>query len=568
MPIEPITFGKGLNTGNSPLMLKDGELVSCSGFGFTTQGEMAARDPLTAVNAAAVGSINGIHRYINWLLLTDAGAVRYKWDLAGYCDRYTPASDDFTLLTRIGVGRPRFADMDDFTFIANGQDRKAFSGALYDWAIENPTLPPAGTDGAGGNPSGTYSLYYSFLILFPNGRTYETDTSPAGTVSVTSKAISWSGIGVCPYTGTGVKVHRKLYRYSTGLGETYYVATIPDNTTTTYTDDFSDATLQANDILDTTAYAPPPEGLVDVANYLQRIFGIKGSSLYYSEPYLPFAFKGTSTIAITRPGEDLKNCIPWGDQIYLGWPASWKRLQGADADTWAVKSTFSEQGPINTHTTQVTRFGILFQWYDGIYVFDGTVSRNITAKDLGLALFTDIANPKLAHAEFDGQRYWFVYPSTGTTLDKCLIIDFRTYPDIRFYNLDFIPSAYEYHFQTGIKYFGKADGYQYEESGTEVIATSLQTGDKAMGSVLQQKNISKLYYDIDTGSEDVVVTLYADGTAQTPAYTLNTASRMRDFIKTANHQGYRFSLRLACSDSSNVVIYEPWGIEYTPFGGG
>ena len=34
MAIEPITFGKGINTGNSPLMLKDGELVSCSAYSF------------------------------------------------------------------------------------------------------------------------------------------------------------------------------------------------------------------------------------------------------------------------------------------------------------------------------------------------------------------------------------------------------------------------------------------------------------------------------------------------------------------------------------------------------
>ena len=133
--------------------------------------------------------------------------------------------------------------------------------------------------------------------------------------------------------------------------------------------------------------------------------------------------------------------------------------------------------------------------------------------------------------------------------------------------MDFIPSAYEYHFQTGIKYFAKTDGYQYDESGTETIATSLQTGDKAMGFILVQKNISKIYYDINTAGEDVTLTLYADGVACTPTYTLNEASRKRSFIKTANHQGYRFSLALSCSDSSSVIIYEPWGIEYTPFGG-
>lgn len=567
MPIEPITFGRGLNVANSPLILKDGELVVCSAYSFNNVGRMDTRPALSKVNTTAVGSINGIHRYKNWVIVTDAGAVRYKWDLNGYCDLFTPTNDNFTLAGYVGTGRPRFADMDDFTFIANGQDRKCFSAGLFDWAVESPTQAPVGATGSGGNPSGSYSLYYTFLVKFPNGRTVETDASPAGSVTVSSQKIEWSGILPCPYSGTGCVIHRKLYRWSTGLGDTYFVATITDNTTTTYSDNYSDATLQANDILDTTGYSTPPEGFVDISNYLQRIFGIKGSSVYYSEPYLPFSFKATSTISVTRPGEDLKSCIPWGDQLYLGWPASWRRLQGADSDTWSIKNTFAEQGPINTHTTMPTRFGILFQWYDGIYVFDGTVSRNITAKELGLSMFTDITNPSLAHAEFDGQRYWFVYPATGTTLNRCLVIDFRTYPDLKFYNYDFIPSAYDFHFQSGIKYFAKTDGYQYDESGTETIATSLQTGDRAMGSVLVQKNISKIFYDIDTNGKDVTLTLYADGAACSPTYTLNESSRVRSFFKTASHQGYRFSLALSCSDSTSVIIYEPWGIEYTPFGG-
>jgi len=95
------------------------------------------------VNSVAVGSIDGIHRYKGWLIVTDAGAVR--------CKDVTTAAVNFTLLDTITAGRPRFADIDDFTFIANGTDRKAFTeGALYNWNIENPTGAPSGAAGAGG----------------------------------------------------------------------------------------------------------------------------------------------------------------------------------------------------------------------------------------------------------------------------------------------------------------------------------------------------------------------------------------------------------------------------------
>jgi hypothetical protein len=386
--------------------------------------------------------------------------------------------------------------------------------------------------------------------------------------AITDKAINWSNIGLCPYTGDGITAHRKLYRYSSTLGDVYYVATIQDNTSTTYTDTNLEATILLNDPISTTGYDVPPDNMVDVCHYLYRVFGIVGNELYYSEPYMPFSFIVATSLAVSRPGEDLVSCLQWGDQLYLGWPQTWRRLQGSDSDTWKIKNTFSEQGPVNTHTTKKSRFGIIFQWWDGIYIFDGTVSRNITRKDMGTSLFENIPYPKSAFAEFDGQKYWFNYGSTTTTLDTCLIIDFKDYPNLKFYNYDsgFIPTAYEYHFPSGIAYFGKSDGYQYKNTGSETIATYLQTGDRSLGSLLRLKNLRRLYYDINTGGADVTVTIYADGSACTPTYTLNKSSRTRDFITLANPQGYRFSIRLACAASTSLTLYEPWGLGYTPFG--
>lgn len=569
--IEPISFGGAMVLGRSPLILKDGELISAIGHTFDIPGQLSVRDSMTTVNTVIAGSINGMHRYINNVFLTDSN-VRYKWDLDGYCGLYTPANGDFTSLGVLGTAnRSRWTDAENFTFMVNGYDKKAFSvNKMFTWGIENPIIAPYGVAGSSGNPSGTYTLYYTYFVKFPNGTTYETGPSPAFEMSaITSKMISWSNIGLCPYEANGLIVYRKLYRYSTTLGDVYYVATIKDNTTTAYTDDLIDATVLENDPLITSDYGPPPDGMVDITTYLFRIFGVKDDSVYYSEPYMPFTFNFDSSLSVTNPGEMLKSCIAWGDQLYLGWPRTWRRLQGINADTWQIKNTFSEQGPINTNTTKKTRYGILFQWYDGLYVFDGTISRNITEKDLGTSLFKNITNPTKAYAEFDGVRYWFVYPSTGTTLDSLLILDFQDYPQVKFYKYDtgFIPSAYEYHFPTGIKYFGKTNGYQYKTGGSETIVSSLQTGDRALGSILRMKNTERLYYDIMTGGHDVIVTIYADGVACSPTYTLNESSRVRSFINLGNHSGYRFSIKIDCSNAADLIIYEPWGLSYVPYGG-
>ena len=567
--VETFTFGKGINTRKSPLFLEDGELVSCEGFDFLKDGEVASRHPVQTVNATAYGSINGIHRYINNVYLTDAGSVRHKWDLNGYCDLYTPANGDFTLLGNNGNSRrPKFADYDEFTFMVNGLNNKALCvGNMYDWGIANPVDAPIGTDASSGSgPSGTYSLYYTFLVKFPSGRTYETAPSPAGTVTLTDNTINWSGLKACPYTVTGGSIARKLYRTSTALIDIYYVATIDDNTTTTYADSATDATLQLNEIISTEDYLPPPAEIIDVVDYLQRIFALKENTLYYSEPYIPFAFPAANGIAIAREGEILQGMVVWGDQLYIAVSYTWFRLQGTDSATWAIKNTFAEVGIINRHTIQKTRYGIIGLWLDGIYLFDGMTSKSITIGKLPDSFFEGISSLTSCYSEWDGIRYSFVYPVSGTTLTKRLILDFSHYPDIRFYHSNFIPTAFEYHTPSGIKYFGAANGYQYLEGTTETIATSLQTGDRAMKNILKQKQTEWLYYDINTASQNVTLTVYADGVAQSPTYTLNHATRARKRISVGNFQGYRFSLGLSCANSKDVIIYEPWAMTFNEFG--
>lgn len=115
-----------------------------------------------------------------------------------------------------------------------------------------------------------------------------------------------------------------------------------------------------------------------------------------------------------------------------------------------------------------------------------------------------------------------------------------------------------------------ADGYVYEETTSTGIEVSpvLYTGEKVGQNILQLKNAKYLYYEIDTGGEDVTVTFYVDGTAKSPTITLNESSRKRGRVNLPNFEGYRFSLRVTASamTSTKPVIYSPWAIQYTPFG--
>jgi len=219
---------------------------------------------------------------------------------------------------------------------------------------------------------------------------------------------------------------------------------------------------------------------------------------------------------------------------------------------------------INKHTIKKTRFGIMGLWYDGLYLFDGSVAKNFTSPKYGDSFFDAITH-KLCFSEWDGQRYRFHYNSGASYVNAVLICDFSEYPNIKFYNDTFYPNAYEYHIPTGIRYMACRDGYQYKEGGSETITTSVQTKDLIGQNIFKRKNLQYLYYDINTNGTDVSVSFYVDGTV-VQTITLNHSTRARVRKELAQLEGYRHSIKITCLDSDGVKIYEPWGIEYTPTG--
>ncbi len=573
MAIESFSFDKGMNRKKSPLFLTEGENYTCKGFGFQHDGVLEARTATTigaVIDGTATSKINAIHRYGDSIYASSKalcpGSQAYFNYIHHRLSTVAAFSDVFTMS---GSTRPRVADYQEFVFMVDGESRKAYSaGNVYEWGIDAPNHAPTvaiGADvGSPFTPDGAYSCYVTFYVTFPNGKVIESAPSPAGTVTVDHDKINWSGIPTCSYAGTGLTIHRKLYRTVSGV--IYYALTIPDNTTTTYTGDGElDATLQSNSIMTSDIYTSPPYGAVDITMYLQRMFAIKDNKLYWSEPYMPFAFESTSNVTVSKEDEDLVCVVDWGDQLYVASIETWFRLQGTDPSTWAIKHTFADMGTTNKHTVKKTKWGILGRWNDGIYLFDGSMSKNVTEKILGKKFFTDLTNPNIEYAEFDGTRYTFHYSSTGSTLNSCLVIDFSLSPEIRVYEDDFLADAEELYKETNHRYLAKS-GYEYTEGGTETIATSIVTGDKAFQAILKRKCLDYLYYDINTNGEDITVGILVDGTL-VQTLTLNESSRMRRRSdKLMAKEGYRFALQIACADSQSLKIYSPWGLEATPVG--
>ena len=118
--IELFTFSKGLHPGREDHALDEGELATASAIEYNEAGRIDIRTPMETVNTSVLGTIHSIHRFNNFLLAGDAANVRFKWDLDGYCNLYTPANKNFTTVGTLVAGKWRTADYNDCIFITDG----------------------------------------------------------------------------------------------------------------------------------------------------------------------------------------------------------------------------------------------------------------------------------------------------------------------------------------------------------------------------------------------------------------------------------------------------------------
>jgi hypothetical protein len=115
------------------------------------------------------------------------------------------------------------------------------SVTLSGFAITKPSSAPTATAGtASGSLDATAAYGYKVTYVTAFG---ETDPSTAGTVTTTDTgSVSLTAI---PVSADGNVSSRKIYRTIGGGTEYLLLATLDDNTTTTYTDTTADASLGA-----------------------------------------------------------------------------------------------------------------------------------------------------------------------------------------------------------------------------------------------------------------------------------------------------------------------------------
>ena len=254
--------------------------------------------PAVEYNIGGSDGVDGIYqfRYINSssVLVKENIVVVGGNVVVNAVDSITSASTIYSGLT--AGHKCTFAVLNDQLFISNGYDNilvyKDISGTPY---VKEMGAPLAQNLGAAGVLTGAY--YYAMTYVV-NGVELIT-----GTISNTVNPVSNSITLTLPVGPTDTD-ERKIYRTEAGGTDLKLVATISDNTTTTYVDNIADGSLGA-DMASVNSAAPKPQ-FISVKE--ERLIGVGNTArpnyFYASETEVEVLFNTIGVTDVSGQGND------------------------------------------------------------------------------------------------------------------------------------------------------------------------------------------------------------------------------------------------------------------------
>lgn len=602
MPSEMILFHKGLSSSARSALQEPGTLKTAVNISFAKEGEQTLRPKFSNINTTATNAIKSVYRFRNIIVFAASKSLYYIGKDGG-----APV----TLGSSFSNARWRFKEYKDFLHGVNGYEEVLIdeNGNCYPAQIENPaTAPTLADSGAGSGPNGIYDGYVSFFITFPNGMTYETGLSEGSAdLTIADNEISWTDIAVSTYEayyGTEPTIYRKLYR-GPGTGGTltdiYYVDTVEDNTTTTYTDSETDSDLAANgaSVVDDYDYLPHS---YFIEYHYGRAFGIdkaKQNRLMFTEAVssedadenealMPIAHDTLADWDDIRVAGftkvDVQGLISWGTNIYIPLKQTWLRKQGNDPSTWTYKKTWAQYGvgAPDTISLSAQPSGIIsLSAPDGgepcLTLFNGQIAESFSNPKLDYVLNNDLNHIFIDNCRgfCAGKYYHLLYPSHDSedgTPDKWLAIDLRRFPDIRCSHWEGLNAVCGFSYdQENAVYIGTTNGYvkKIDSTSWETIDVEIETEDR-IGGEISLANISKTlkelkYNLIGTATLGIII----DGVTMTwqDGTTSKTITGTKDEVQVLrslpqNFHGYVYRLKITATDVTSFTIFSPWQIDF------
>ena len=407
---------------------------------------------------------------------------------------------------------------------------------------------------------GDYKYYVTFLNDNSGSRS-NPNPNPVIVTNVLRSAVILSNL---PVSADPQVTHLEIWR-TVGDGSVPFFAAKIANGTTTYLDNIADCyildpredalTLSSTAILFTNIVPASTFGrcsaLAAVIFWTNRDPDNSGN-LYYSST--GFAEANEGFIRLTTTNDALQQLIVWNGTLYAFSFAHLFRVTGTNP--YYSAEVYGVPGTAYPDTVAGTPYGIMYQAFDGIRLFNGVRSERVGWVQLGKLFSGENAENLTSFtgkcAAWGNNEY---YISDGTqTLAYSVLEDTWRDLGLGFDCLYTDPL-------TGITYGGNQNGVfrlEYPNLYTDALSPipfSLETKQIRL-DVDREVMVNHIFFDANTNSQQLTITLVTD-TGDIPFGVLNTAARKTITMPVGKNYN-RIGIRLEGSLTAQVEIF---GIE-------
>lgn len=420
----------------------------------TKYGAIAKRSKMLLLSQCHSAPVKSLYRYYKsdnttYILQTSSTYLDYISDTSGTCTQ---------LLTGLTDGkRWNWVTYKDVAIGTNGTD----AAIKWDGALTT-TADTAGARTAGdlvaqlGAPFAklaagtdlTSAKWYQYRVAFYDGSVYKYSTARSNPIltGATVHDINLSDIPLGPTGTTSRIIYRTLgdnSRTAVLADTTFYkVASISDNSTRTYSDTASDATISA-DAAPTWATvsaginATPPKSRFAVIHQERLFLGndpsgtVSGkSTIYWSDILNPDYFNTATDYELVRPddGDEITVLKNLYNILTIGKTNTWSKFytDSTTSSAWTLSDPFDYNGAVAPYSAVNGTGGIYYVSRFGLRVFNGQTSQLIS--DVVTDKVRDINPTNLNEVvgAFQDNQYQVSYTSSdsGSAInDQVLVLD-------------------------------------------------------------------------------------------------------------------------------------------------
>ena len=419
----------GQNSQGDASELQPGEAADCLNVNLD-KGTIKKRDGYSLVqDLSAGGDIQGL---FDWEIsdgtltqLIKAGQKLYKITYGGG-DAYVTAELGTNALVADGLAC--FLSRRDRAYVCDGTNFKVTDGTnVYTAHITRPTATTTvvASSAAGSNLDGEYDYKITFYAPAWGQESLASDATSVEEAIGTGIALS----GIPVSSGDARVTQRRIYRRNKAAGEVvwHYVATIENNTSTTYNDNI------LNEDTSTTEIAPVSVDFTDtnfafMVNHQDVTFLVKNNSdsLYFSRPNEPWSVSNFIRVGGEGSTERITGLASYGGMLVVFKEKSIWTLDGLSEATFFSRPVVKGIGCASHHSI-VQVDGLLYFWgKDGLYGFDGTLPQKISGPVHDVVMGRNFARDHFivgAEDEVNQSIIWS-YPAAASTENNKQLVFF------------------------------------------------------------------------------------------------------------------------------------------------